>query len=193
MSKLTVLQVGYGYTDTENCYRATGTSTLIQNKDYNIIVDTGGPWEKDLIVAKLNEQNITPVDVNIVIGTHGHSDHIGNLNLFPHAKQIVGFDINFKDQYLEHNFKNGDVHVLIENEIVVIPTPGHTHSDVSVIVYNEINHGVVGICGDLFECENDDGTWQTVSENIEMQSNNREKILKICDHIVPGHGPMFKI
>ena len=55
----------------------------------------------------------------------------------------------------------------------------------------------VCVCpGDLFECEadlTDDSIWRDVSENPEVQLENRQKILKIADFIIPGHGPGFKV
>ena len=76
----------------------------------------------------------------------------------------------------------------------VIPTPGHTNNDVSVIVENT-RYGVVAITGDLFEKEGDieqEGLWMQYSENDELQKKNREVILRKADFIVPGHGKMFK-
>ena len=75
----------------------------------------------------------------------------------------------------------------------VIPTPGHTNNDVSVIVENT-RYGVVAITGDLFEKEEDlerDDLWMQYSENLALQRENREKILRKADFIVPGHGKMF--
>lgn len=47
--------------------------------------------------------------IDYVISSHGHSDHTGNNNLFiENVKQhIVGFCINFKDQYYAHPFEHG--------------------------------------------------------------------------------------
>ena len=76
----------------------------------------------------------------------------------------------------------------------VIPTPGHTNSDVSVIVENT-RYGVVAITGDLFEKEEDlerDDLWKQYSENPEVQRLNRETILRKADFIVPGHGKIFR-
>ena len=36
-----------------------------------------------------------------VVCTHGHSDHVGNLNLFADAKIIVSHDICKGDKYLD--------------------------------------------------------------------------------------------
>lgn len=48
-----------------------------------------------------------PDQIDYVISTHGHSDHIGNNNLFLQAKHIVGFSVNFKDKYTLHPFDKG--------------------------------------------------------------------------------------
>ena len=76
----------------------------------------------------------------------------------------------------------------------VIPTPGHTNHDVSVIV-EDTRFGVVAITGDLFEKGEDlamDQLWTQYSENREQQYQNRLKVLRKADYIVPGHGKMFK-
>lgn len=52
--------------------------------------------------------------------------------------------------------------------------------------------------GDLFEKEEDlvdESIWMVsaYSEAPKLQEVNRNKILKLADYIVPGHGPMFKV
>eukprot|EP00111_Clytia_hemisphaerica_P006505 TCONS_00018868-protein len=195
MSQIHILKTGYGNEDEKGIYHASATCTLVLNDEMKIIVDPGGAWERKDIIERLLKFGVDCEDIDIVVGTHGHSDHIGNLNLFPKAKQIVGFDINTGDHYeTDHDFKSGLSYPLIEGKLEVLPTPGHMHHDVSLIVYDSLNseHGVVGICGDLFENSEDDGVWQEISENVELQSRNRNVILDLCHHIVPGHGNMFK-
>lgn len=57
-----------------------------------IVVDTGGPWARDVLLEALATQGVAPGDVTLVVGTHGHSDHIGNLGLFPEAALLVSHD-----------------------------------------------------------------------------------------------------
>ena len=45
-------------------------------------------------------EGLTPAEIDTVVGTHGHSDHIGNLNLFPHATVIVSYDISRGDTFI---------------------------------------------------------------------------------------------
>ena len=52
------------------------------------------------------------------------------------------------------------------------------------------------VSGDLFECGadlDDPQLWQATSEEPEVQEQSRIGILRVADHIVPGHGPMFKV
>lgn len=52
--------------------------------------------------------SLCPNDIQYVVSTHGHSDHIGNNNLFLQAKHIVGFSVSFEDKYYLHPFDKGN-------------------------------------------------------------------------------------
>lgn len=49
--------------------------------------------------------DVSPENIEYVVCTNGHSDKVGNLNLFVHAIQIVSHDICVGDQYVLHQFK----------------------------------------------------------------------------------------
>ncbi|XP_035233651.1 metallo-beta-lactamase domain-containing protein 1-like, partial [Stegodyphus dumicola] len=93
----------------------------------------------------LKEKGIQVEDVTHVVCTHGHSDHIGNLNLFTSAQHIVGQSICHKDEYIYFAFEEGNPYKISEN-VEVIATPGHTLSDVSVIV-KKTTLGTVAVVG----------------------------------------------
>ncbi|ESO82157.1 hypothetical protein LOTGIDRAFT_237140 [Lottia gigantea] len=174
----------------QNC---GGSVTLIKGKK-NVLVDTGSPRDRDSLLSGLKGNGLIPDDIHYVVGTHGHIDHIGNLNLFPNAVQIVSNDICHGENYLLHDFKLG-IPYEIDEHIDVISTPGHTGSDVSVLV-KKSPFGTVLVAGDLFECAEDleePDLWQRNSENGEVQEQSRINVLKVADHIVPGHGSMFKV
>lgn len=187
--KAIVLKAGYTNGVDESRLHADGTITLIKGPN-NIIVDTGGPWDKSDIVDALRMESLTPDDISYVICTHGHSDHIGNINLFPNATVICSYDISKGDLYTIHDFASGKPY-RIDEQIDVIATPGHTRADISVILRRETD--TIAIVGDLFEHENDEGRWQELSENAEIQSKSREKIRQLADFIIPGHGGLFKV
>ncbi|RUS77527.1 hypothetical protein EGW08_014711 [Elysia chlorotica] len=174
--------------------RASGSVTLLKGPQKNILVDAGSPWDKDEIIRGLMRQNVRPEDINYMVCTHGHPDHVGNINLFTKAVLIMGFNIQFEDRYFLHDFKQG-IPYEIDEEVEVWPTPGHTSEDVSVVV-KHTNLGTVVVAGDLFECEADldcPSLWQEMSHQPHQQEQSRIEVLKMANFIVPGHGPMFQV
>jgi glyoxylase-like metal-dependent hydrolase (beta-lactamase superfamily II) len=187
-----VLKPGYANWVGPTQQRADGTITLVKGA-HNIVVDTGGPWNRQAIIDDLKKEGLSPKDIDFVVCTHGHSDHTGNNNLFPNATLMLSYDICKGDLYTFHDFTNDQPYV-IDDEIKVIATPGHTAEDVSVIVRTP--KGVYAITGDLFESSEDlknDGLWRSFSNNPELQERNRLRILDHADYIVPGHGDMFEV
>lgn len=197
MYNVDVIKEGYSrLLDDGHTMVANGTCTLVQGSGINLLVDTLTGWDKNFLIAGLRQRNLNCDDINYVVCTHGHSDHVGNLNLFVKALHIVGWSIAREDTYTLHPFDKG-VSYEISEGIEVVPTPGHTLSDVSVVV-KLTPLGTVVISGDLFEREEDitnPDLWKTIagSENELLQLKNRQKMLDIADYIVPGHGPMFQV
>ncbi|CAH0405477.1 unnamed protein product [Chilo suppressalis] len=193
MSDLFVLFNGYSKMSSDKEMLANCSCSLIIGQ-HNIIVDTMTAWDSDKIIKALQFHNILPNMINYVISTHGHSDHIGNNNLFLHAKHIVGFSISYKERYFLHAFDQGERYSINES-VEVLPTPGHTLSDVTVLV--KTNEGTVAVAGDLFENSEDIETpsiWKSAgSENPILQRKNRLAVAEIADWIVPGHGSKFKV
>lgn len=110
---LSVLKVGYCLSQPDGTFRADCTISLVTGPR-TILVDTGGSWDRDFLRLKLKEKDLEPADVSYVIGTHGHSDHVGNLNLFPLATTIVGFDISQGDTYLPNKLAEGQAYSIDE-------------------------------------------------------------------------------
>lgn len=172
--------------------RADGTITLVKGP-VNIIVDTGSPQDRQFIIDGLGKEGLIADDIRFVVCTHGHSDHVGNNNLFPGSTFIVSHDISKGDTYTFHDFKSGAPY-MIDGHVEVVATPGHTSQDVSVMV--KTKDGVFAIAGDLFESEEDlenEGLWKASSELPSEQEKSRAKVLAKADFIVPGHGEMFVV
>lgn len=87
-----VLQDGYSrWVEPPNSMSANGSCTLVRGNSINVLVDTLGPWDREILIEKLALEQLHPDDVKFVVCTHSHPDHIGNLNLFTNAsKHIVG-------------------------------------------------------------------------------------------------------
>lgn len=69
-----------------------GDCTLIQTKTENILVDAGERGNGDAITAYLQAQRVD--DLDLVVATHPHSDHIGSmpevLQAFPAKEMLFG-------------------------------------------------------------------------------------------------------
>ena len=196
MYEVHVLQEGYSRLAEDGSMLANGTSTLIKGDKFIIVVDTLSPWDGDIMKSTLMAHNVKLENVTHLVCTHGHPDHVGNNNLFTHAQQhIVGYAVHHRDTYYIHPFETGENFIIDGDDVVVMPTPGHTNDSVSVKV--NTREGTVIIVGDLFEKEEDikdASIWKDAgSENEVLQEENRRKILKMADIIVPGHGSKFKV
>ncbi len=173
MAKLKVIKKGYLRILGGIVAGASSTVSFIQN-DKKIIVDTGVSKDRKEIITGLEKEGIGPEDIDLVINTHPHGDHMGNNNLFQNAVL----------------FENRDSKKICD-DVEMIHTPGHTSNCYSVLV--KTDQGRVAIVGDLIALEDDlDSGRKPYSFDFELQKKNREKILEMSDYIVCGHGGMIE-
>ena len=59
------------------------TSVLLSNNGHHLVVDTGMPHEAHPLVKALSQRGLQPEDIQGVINTHFHVDHVLNNSLFP--------------------------------------------------------------------------------------------------------------
>jgi glyoxylase-like metal-dependent hydrolase (beta-lactamase superfamily II) len=59
------------------------TSTLLSDGRHHLLVDTGLPHEAHQLVTALEDRGLRPDDIQIIINTHFHVDHVLNNCLFP--------------------------------------------------------------------------------------------------------------
>lgn len=201
--------------------RATGSCCLVRSSGRsNILFDTMGPWEKNLLEERLAKLKIHPDDIELLVCSHSHPDHIGNLNLFTKAtKHFVGtsvysndiYDLNCFEPIGSYTYKSdrsrGDDSEIetvviryrsydVDANVIIEPTPGHTMECISMYVSNCESYGTVALAGDLFENESDvrdESVWLGAgSQNPDIQRANRSRVYNKVAYILPGHGPLFK-
>ncbi len=187
MMEIKILIEGYSEEISEDKVEAEGTITLVKSTK-NTIIDTGNVGSAKKIINELSKENLIPEDIDFVVNTHGDLDHIGNNGLFVNAAFIGFGSVCRGDKF---DFFDGEF--VINENVKVVKTPGHSMLDVSVII--KTDKGIVVAAGDIFENEKDqDGSkakkW---SMNWEKQLESRKKLLEIADYIIPGHGKMFKV
>jgi glyoxylase-like metal-dependent hydrolase (beta-lactamase superfamily II) len=188
MTEVKVLVEGYFKDLSKTRCCAGATITLVRDEDKNILVDTGNPMDKDKIIRALKKMSLKPENIDLVIITHFHPDHVGCNYLFEKAKFITP-GVAFWDDIFD---RATETQKLSQN-LELIKTPGHSEDSATLLVKTKI--GLVACAGDLFWFENDDKTklMEEDCSDKKLFYINREKILKIADFIVPGHGKMFKV
>jgi glyoxylase-like metal-dependent hydrolase (beta-lactamase superfamily II) len=153
------------------------TVVLLQGKQ-NILVDTGyASYEKE-IVSLLKKEWIKPADIDLIINTHSHFDHVHNNYLFKKADMIVGKAIWHPDGSLDVYNNTEDIKI---EGLKLIATPGHKDDHISVVVETEGKTCVVA--GDAF-------TKLQIEKNLFNEEGKKSalKVAEIADVIIPGHG-----
>ncbi|NWR54009.1 MBLC1 protein, partial [Bucorvus abyssinicus] len=190
---LWVLQEGFSTPRPDGTVRADGSITLVRGGPVTALVDTGGPWNRRRLPELLAERGLSPEDVTHVVCTHGHSDHVGNINLFAGATVVVGHDVCRGDGFYQPRaMAGGGPYVLDPGYLQVVATAGHTKDHVSLVVGGTAL-GTAVVAGDLFEKEEDEEEWRAWSQEPEEQEKSRRKVVAMADVIVPGHGPPFRV
>ena len=68
---------------------------FLQLNGKNIIIDTGSLMNRFELQTSLEELKLKSSDINIVLLTHNHFDHTGNIGFFEKAR-VYGDKLDFK-------------------------------------------------------------------------------------------------
>lgn len=160
----------------------TCTTTYIEDGGRRIIVDTPNAGEESAFLEALAEAGIDPADIDIVVVTHHHPDHVGCLHLFPNA-EYIGAYTRWKGAI--HRYWTEDI-LALTDDVYVLKTEGHTQDSASVIASTE--DGTVAVVGDMW-WSLDDPKLLVFSDAVALK-DNRKRILALADFIIPGHEGM---
>lgn len=175
-----------------NCY------VVCDEQKRGFIVDPGG--DSDKIVAACEG-----IEINYIINTHGHLDHIGgNLKLkqeFPHAQLVIHEDDEkmLYDPNLNLSAMMGEkiispkADILVKDQdnldfgqrkIKVIHTPGHTPGGILLLIDDLLFTGDTVFAGSVGRTDLPGGDMHLQVKSIKKQFSNLSNKLKIF----PGHG-----
>ena len=202
----------------------------IKGGDKHILVDAGAPaaisqkhcptdpvTDIQSLEEALGKINLTPDDIDIVIQTHLHHDHVGNSTKCRRAKVIVQEDeLRFAlaphplvanlygiDLLQGVNFCpiKGDTD--IDDGIRVLLTPGHTPGSQSVCVRTSEGQAIItGFCsiGETFrvppEIQEILPNWLVFTPGIHTDPlaafDNALKVKGMADILIPNHSPELR-
>lgn len=166
---------------------ASSTVAMVVASRRKVIVDTGSAMELDRLQEALRAAGVNPDEVDFVVNTHLHLDHIGGNGLFRNAR------------FYAHNLEFpplGTVRVtdgfMLLPGVELLPTPGHTAGSISVLVNADRRYA---ICGDAIptKANLDSMVPPLININPWLALKSMETIGASADVIIPGHGPLFEV
>ncbi len=189
MTQLDILCIGSLVRDEDGkILEAHSTSTLIRTGSRNILVDTSDEYMWPAIKTSFRQIGIFPEDVDTVILTHAHSDHVGNLKRFSKAKVYIheGSDSDIPGAIV---VKDDDFQVC--PDVRMVHTPGHCAEECSVFVEGEDRTYVcAGDAAPLADnIREDKPPALNTDEALAIESIKRIKAY--ADVVIPGHGAPF--
>jgi glyoxylase-like metal-dependent hydrolase (beta-lactamase superfamily II) len=188
MIQLDILAVGDLERDADGTIlKADCTSVLVRTPKHTIVVDPSTKYMKPFLKTSFKQIGVFVKDVDMVVLTHTHQDHIENLDMFPKAKVFLhsGAEMEIPGATIVE----GDEYDLCEG-VKLVHTPGHCPEHMSVFVDAD-RHYVVA--GDAVPLEDN------FTKNIPPRLNTDEKaalesikiIRDYADVVIPGHGFPF--
>lgn len=184
------------------------SSYLVKSADRNILIDPGIIDQLDSLLSDLKKIGVGSKDIDMVINTHEHVDHIGAnkyfqthsliaADRFAATKIISADDEVLKCRALGHDIRGYKVNLWLMNInaittgdwfLKVLHTPGHTSG--SICIFEPFKR--ILFSGDTVFA---DGTISNISTSGSygeyINSLARLNTMKI-DMILPGHGKISK-
>ncbi len=147
------------------CSGSKGNCTVLYYKNYHILIDCGS--SQKYITTRLKELNLSVEDINLVLITHAHGDHVKSIKMFKDKKILSCSEVDYAHQInyfktllfnglkitaipLSHDSKNTCGFVFESNfeKLVYITDTGYVSKKLYALIHNadyyfiESNHDV---------------------------------------------------
>jgi glyoxylase-like metal-dependent hydrolase (beta-lactamase superfamily II) len=200
MPEIKVLIVGNHHVGPEEGRVDLNSTVTLIKSNKNILVDTGSFKDEQELINALDKEGLSVDDIDLVVLTHLHLDHILNVHLFKNSKILCKFSPKYPGQ--THFPQEGCIRrteiidgTEIADGVYTMLTPGHTWDSISVVV--ETEEGKVIISGDALAAEEysnlDKKPFEVATFDMKLFDESRKKILAKADYVIPGHGKKFKV
>jgi len=163
----------------------------------DVIVDTGTGDNFDYIKSSMETAGIKLEDLNLIVNTHNHYDHIGgnrcfNLDVAMHMEDAKAIDCNDDNATVASMFGRSMEGLKVDRKLKegdkihnfeVLHTPGHTKG--GICLYN----GKTLISGDTVFAGGGFGRMD-IGGNVTDMKNSLKRLSKLdVNYLLPGHGP----
>ena len=177
-----------------------GTVSVYQTEGESILIDAGGPSQRNFFAKRLDAIGVNPKDIGKVYLTHSHWDHIYNIDLFPNAtlflskeeyefaKSGKGLAVHpyFVEQLKKRKLELFDDEDELPCGVKAYMTPGHTPGSASFVLKDD-ELGDIVIAGDALKNRAELGGNVSQTLNAEMSNASIRRILELAHRILPGH------
>jgi len=188
--------------------------TLIEGTDSSgqlkrILVDTGSSGRVGALVDALASRGLAPTDIDAVVLTHAHWDHIQVLDPFAHTPfHMHPAELDYiKDPHAgDHATPRWTKAVLDRYDVQsvtggtellpgvsIVEAPGHSAGTIAVAV--ETDGGIAVVTGDSIQSAQvaTHGRNALVFWNEEQANSSVRRLVELADVIYPGHDLSFRM
>jgi glyoxylase-like metal-dependent hydrolase (beta-lactamase superfamily II) len=184
---------------------------VLIRSDKTILVDPGNLHlgVSGLLRSALQSRGIQPDNVDLVVATHAHHDHLSAVALFRNRPLVIGAaDLQYLAEvywpaYAEA-FTNGVASKVLEigtepvglaDSVEVVPTPGHTPGSISVMV--EVGSERIAIVGDCAMTRDEYerrrlSHWYTPDQVTSINASLDRIAARRPTIVIPGHDRSFR-
>ena len=186
-----------------------GAMVYVEQGPHKIMFDTAGPGKRIQVHQRLKELNIDPNEIDILIFSHFHYDHVYNYDYFPNARILMhaaeaawvnGDPGNYAipPHFFPAIRQTGRVELVKKDEeilpgISTLFVPGHTPGGMALIL-QAANMPVTVLAGDAVKNMAELATGK-VPKALDAAASARsiKKIRDIAEVVIPGHDRILRI
>jgi glyoxylase-like metal-dependent hydrolase (beta-lactamase superfamily II) len=187
----------------DRCGLSWSSIVLCSIDKYKILVDLGAPMARRPLLRELAKRSISLQEINMILLTHLHYDHIMNCDLFPDALYVFSetewiyanssedtaiskWSIQALNSFQKQLLKKD--HETIIPGVKALFTPGHTPGSVTYVL--DCGSDKMAILGDAIKNR---GELQSGLTNNSAVSRNLQKIMPEANVLLPGHDCRLRI
>ena len=186
-----------------------GAMVYIEHGPHKIMFDTAGPGKRIELRQRIKEIGVDANEINMLILSHFHYDHVYNYDYFPNA-QILMHQVEsdwvssdpgnyaIPPHYFAAIKKTGRLELIKKDEEIIpgistLLVPGHTPGGMALIL-RDTNKPVTVVAGDAVKnmAELADGKVPKAWDPI-ATAQSIKKIRNIADVVIPGHDRILQV